>query len=224
MQVVTRRGLPMVAAVVTLPPWKVCAEDDLSSDLGKLKAGLIALEDLVTNWDERTLNCKYAEVNRELLSKKKELLEEASKNALMSKSDTVTTTLCKRDPEAVRLLLGLDTNIKKKGGVPSAFADKGIYDAPKASTLVGADRIIKRRLKDANDFDAYVEAQEDWLRALSALDSSTYASGAADFSALIVASDGEDRSGSQLLNDAKRNAVQARDAIRIIVKELLPTP
>lgn len=176
-----------------------------ASDLTQLKAGLAAIDDLVTNWKDRTLNCRYAEVNKELLRTKKELLEEASKNALMSKN---AKTICKRDPEFVRVLLGLDT-VKKKNSVPAMFREVEV-EMP-TSTLVGADRLIRRNLVNVDDVDAYVAAEEAWLEAMAAIDTSSYASGAADFGAIV----GGDNSA--FLDDTRKATLAARDALQIIV-------
>ena len=88
------------------------AADD---DLATLRRGLLDLEDLVQNWKERTTNCNYAEVNRDLLGSqnKAALLKQASENAAVAKGSAVKT-LCKRDPEAVRRILGLDGKLNAK--------------------------------------------------------------------------------------------------------------
>ena len=177
----------------------------------------MAIDELLRDWDAKTLNCNYAEVNRELLSKKKELLEEASKNALMSK--TAIKTICKRDPEYVRLVLGFDSEVQKKSSVPTMFAEKRPEEQI-VSTLVGADSIIKRCLALADDTDTYVAAEEDWLQAIAAADSATYAA-RRDFSSVVIASDDDNNTS---LNDARRATAKARDALAIIVQELSPPP
>lgn len=198
-----------------------------SEDLKALEVGLEALNDLLMNWDEQTLNCNYAEVNSELLSsrRKSDLLEEAKKNALMQKEGTSIRRLCKRDPEKVRITLGLDSRLNAKSGVPSAFAAPGMYkslnEASRTnSPLVNADRLIRRGLEVIDDkLEEYVAAEEEWLQAISALDSASYASGAADFGAIvstsaIAGSTGDD---ARFLAEAKRAAVKARDALTVIV-------
>lgn len=183
-----------------------------SNDVTQLKAGLDSIDDLLNNWNERTLNCRYAEVNKELLGTKKELLEEASKNALMSKN---AKTVCKRDPEFVRIIFGLDT-VKKKNSVPAMFREVDL-EMP-TSTLVGADRLIRRNLGAVDDIDAYVAAEEAWLEAMAALDTSSYASGAADFAAIV----GGD--SSAFLDDTRKATLAARDALRTIVSLLAGSP
>jgi len=210
-------------------PRRAAAATFLSDELPKLKVGLATLEDLVAHWDERTLNCRFAEVNRELLraDQKKALLEEATKNALMQKDGAAVQTVCKRDPEAVRLALGLDDRLREKNGVPAAFAAPGLYAAldtaaaPNTS-LRGADAVIRRGLEYVDDdFDEYVAAEEAWLEAISALDTASYASGAADFGAIVSTEAGDsDRPGAgdaRFLDDARRAAVKARAALAVIV-------
>lgn len=186
----------------------------------QLEAGLATLDELLANWDEATLNCNYAQVNGEILSSKAELLQEAKKNALMSKEGASIRRLCKRDPERVRLVLGLDTSLKAKTGVPSAFAKPGLYQSleearQSKSALVGADRLIRRGLDQVSEgLEEYVAAEEAWLEAIAAIDAASYASGAADLGAIVAAGDEGD---AVFLAEARRSAAQARDALRTIV-------
>ena len=95
-------------------------------------------------WDEATLNCNYAEVNRELLASdnKEALLSAASESALFAKG-TTTKQLCKRDPEVVRKVMGLTDNIKGKSGPPAMFAEKGIYREDETEWFLrDADKLI----------------------------------------------------------------------------------
>lgn len=181
-----------------------------------LRRGLGELEDLVDNWEERTLNCNYAEVNNDLLGndRKADLLIEAKKNALMTKDQGAVRRVCKRDPEQVRLVVGLDSKIKEKTGVPTAFSTAP-REVKKESSLIGADRLIRQGLDrvDPDNFEDYVEAQEAWLQAISAVDASSYASGAADIGAIISSTTGD----SQFLDETRKSVVKARDALRIIV-------
>ena len=64
--VMTRRRIGAAATAglaAHLAPPARAADDDLPT----LRRGLLDLEDLVQNWKERTTNCNYAEVNRDLL-------------------------------------------------------------------------------------------------------------------------------------------------------------
>mmetsp|Transcript_8980 Transcript_8980/g.11318 ORF Transcript_8980/g.11318 Transcript_8980/m.11318 type:complete len:267 (+) Transcript_8980:53-853(+) len=202
----------------------------VEEDRSKLKVGLEALNDLIENWETKTLNCNFAEIDPSLLavSNKDELLKKATTNALMQKDSSVILTKCKRDPEIVRLVLGLDTKLNKKGGVPAAFAKPGLYQQLESpdSTLVGADKIIRRLLPVANDIDVYINAEEEWLQAISTIDSASYASGAADFGAIVsttvdtFSSSGIKNSDSKFLDETKAALLKARDALTIIVSEL----
>jgi len=198
------------------------------SDAANLRDGLQRIEALVEDWDAATLNCRFAEVNRDLLQSenKDELLKEATKNALMSKNAKAIKTLCKRDPEAVRLILGLDSTLNKKSSVPSMFDERTRAEKaePKKSPLVGADRMIRRARNTVDDDDLvdYVDAEEAWLSAMAQLQSASYASGVADFGAIVsTAASNGDAKDSAFLNDAKLATIKARDALRLIVK-LLP--
>ena len=72
------RALPGCAVVAWTGPRPSLAAEN--ADAASLRAGLAELESLVDNWETRTLNCKYAEVNRELLAaqQKSALLEQVS--------------------------------------------------------------------------------------------------------------------------------------------------
>ena len=124
---------------------RFAAEQGLNGDV------LPDLEALVDNWQERTVNCKYAEVNRGLLetSAKQELLVESTKNALVVKNSKAVKTLCKRDPEVVRQVMGLDGKLNAKGGPPAAFAP-------------GASREIKSAAADPNS--PLVDADRMWFK------------------------------------------------------------
>jgi len=226
---VSRREIGRLAALgfstsLVSPSVASAAADNV--DLVLLDKGLEELESLLSNWKERTTNCKYAEVNRELLvtSAKKELLEASTENALISKNSKAVKTLCKRDPQAVRLALGFDGKMNKKSAPPPVFAPGANREATKAaedqnSPLAFADLMIRRQRKDFDgDFEAFVEAEEKWLRAMSGLEASTYASGVADFGATV--STGGSDTDSALLDSARLAAEDGRDALRVIVSLL----
>mgnify|MGYP004087414357 FL=1 len=220
------QSLAGAAAAAAFPRAAGAAADSTpAADLALLRRGLADLEALVDNWQERTVNCKYAEVNRGLLetSAKQELLVESTKNALVVKNSKAVKTLCKRDPEVVRQVMGLDGKLNAKGGPPAAFAPGASREIKSAaadpnSPLVDADRMIKRGLKTIDDdLEAYIEAEELWLQAISTVDAASYTSGSADFGSIVsTASDGSAKD-SALLEDARRGAIQARDALRCIV-------
>ena len=199
------------------------AQPTEEEDLGRLREGLRQLTILLENWDEATLNCKYAEVNRELLTadKKEELLDAASKSVLFNKGNA-TKTLCKRDAEIVRYVMGVGGEKNKKSGPPVMFAARGIYDKDKEmpQPLLNVEPVIKRGFLYLSDNqDAYLEASENWSRAKSGLSANSYASGVADMSSIISTSEGKDESSSYL-ETSRKFAVAAKEALGEIVQLL----
>lgn len=109
------------ATAAAFPARASAAESSYSkADFTRLKRGLYQLEVLLDQWDEATLNCNYAEVNKDLLSSdnKQALLSAASESALFAKG-TTTKNICKRDPEVVRKVMGLTDSIRGKNGPPA---------------------------------------------------------------------------------------------------------
>ena len=137
----------------------------------------------------------------------------------MSKDSKAITTICKRDPEVVRLVLGLDSGLKKKASVPRMFDErtKEEREGPAASPLVGADAALRRLRKTVDDDDLvdFIEAEEAWLSAVSAAASAAYASGVADFGAIVSTT--QNSQDSALLKDSKDAVIRARDALRLLV-------
>lgn len=131
--------------------------DNAAADLAQLKKGLAQVDDLLANWDDRTLNCRlevfaresprgqrgqaaptlaragvgwgrFAEVNKNLLeNKNKEALLESASKNVLFDKGMSSRTLCKNDPEIVRKVFGLGGDAQAKAGPPSAFAAPGIY-------------------------------------------------------------------------------------------------
>uniref|UniRef100_A0A7S3ZZ94 Uncharacterized protein n=2 Tax=Pelagomonas calceolata TaxID=35677 RepID=A0A7S3ZZ94_9STRA len=212
----TRRriGASAAAGIAGLAPPAHAADADLPT----LRRGLLDLEDLVQNWKERTTNCNYAEVNRDLLGSqnKAALLKQASENAAVAKGSAVKT-LCKRDPEAVRRILGLDGKLNAKSApllAPGAARQERLNAEDQNAALADADRMIRKGLEFTSDLDGYVEANEKWLRAVSAIDSATYSSRSQDLGAVISTTAG----GAEVLDSALSSVVEARDALRVVVK------
>ena len=214
--VMTRRrvGAGALTGIAGLARPAQAADDDLPT----LRRGLLDLEDLVQNWKERTTNCNYAEVNRDLLGaqNKAALLKQASENAAVAKGSAVKT-LCKRDPEAVRRILGLDGKLNAKSApllAPGAARQERRIAEDQNAALADADRMIRKGLEFTSDLDGYVEANEKWLRAVSAIDSATYSSRSQDLGAVISTTAG----GAEVLDSALSSVVEARDALRVVVK------
>ena len=212
--VMTRRRIGAAATAglaAQLAPPAYAADDDLPT----LRRGLLDLEDLVQNWKERTTNCNYAEVNRDLLGSqnKAALLKQASENAAVAKGSAVKT-LCKRDPEAVRRILGLDGKLNAKSApllAPGAARQERLNAEDQNAALADADRMIRKGLEFTSDLDGYVEANEKWLRAVSAIDSATYSSRSQDLGAVISTTGRRRRrSSTRPCQASSRRATRAR--------------
>ena len=178
-----RRALLNSAAV--LLPLPAFAADDVNA---RLSAGLAALDLLMRDWKELTIDCTYAEVPKALLeTKNKELLlEKASTLALFDKSTSIT--VCKTNSKKVRPVLEPLTKLAK---------------ALQTSSMAS--------LVDPDDFEAYLAAAERYESAINAADSAAYLA-ASDYSASTAFKEGETPTTPNL--DAARDAVEAaREAL-----------
>ena len=210
----------------------------MDADLARLKLGLKQLSQLLDNWNEATLNCNYAEVNRGLLAteNKEELLDAASTSALFNKGKTMKT-LCKRDAEVVRSIMGVASEKLTKAGPPAAFAAKGLYasldqqnEINNARPLTGIDPVIKRGFKAVEDPESYLDAMERWAQAKAGLVATSYASGVADFSSIMAAEgdagdgsgEGDTSSDPSYLESSRKYCIEARAALQDIVVLLSP--
>jgi hypothetical protein len=224
-----------IASISVAPA--LAAPDSSSADTLKLRQGLGQLTFLLDNWVEATTNCKYAEVNKELLSveNKEELLDAAAKSVLFDKGKT-SRTLCKRDAEALRFIMAVGSSKNSKSGPPAMFAQKGMYASVNGASslssgpqpLLNADSAIQRgftRLQDENAQDEYLVAMEAFSAAKSALSAASYASGVADYSSVVSAQDtsgdGEDGgTDTSFLESSRVSAVAAQKALTTIVRLL----
>jgi len=215
----------------------LAAPDSASADTLKLRQGLDQLTFLLDNWVEATTNCKYAEVNKELLSaeNKEELLDAAAKSVLFDKGKT-SRTLCKRDAEALRFIMAVGSSKNSKSGPPAMFAQRGMYASVNGvgslssgpQPLLNADSAIQRgftRLQDENVQDEYLVAMEAFSAAKSALSAASYASGVADYSSVVSAQDssGDGEAGgtdTSFLESSRVSAVAAQKALTTIVRLL----
>lgn len=201
----------------------VVHEDVVSSDFNRMRAGLIQLTYVIDNWDSLTLNCKYAEVNKDLLgsSRKSDLLEAASSSALFNKNGDTTRTLCKRDSEVIRYVFGLGGEKNQKSGPPAMFSEGGIYDTRNSPRpLFGIEPVIKRGFESAGDgSEEYLDAMERWGVAKAGLSANSYASGVADFASINGAVNGvsttseANNGGSSYLETSRRYAIAAQTAL-----------
>ena len=215
----------------------LAAADNSSADTVRLRQGLDQLSFLLDHWVEATTNCKYAEVNKELLSaeNKEELLDAAAKSVLFDKSKT-SKALCKRDAEALRFVMAVGGNKNAKSGPPVMFAQRGMYASVNGAgamssgpqPLLNADSAIQRgfaRLQDEGAQDEYLVAMETFSAAKSALAAASYASGVADFSSVVAAQDLSTDANSggvdtSFLESARVSAVAAQEALVTIVRLL----
>jgi hypothetical protein len=129
-------------------------------------------------------------------------------------------TICKRDAEVVRYVMGVGGEKNKKSGPPAMFAAKGIYDEKISQRpLLGVESVLKRGFQRISDGqDEYLEAIEKWAQAKAGLESNSYASGVADLSSIMAAS--TDGSNSQYLEMSRKFALTAQEALSKIVELL----
>mgnify|MGYP006165101639 CR=1 FL=1 len=190
----TRRTVLVAAGACTLatPVTATAAGDERD----RLRRGLVELDNLLLQWTDLTVDCRYGEIRRELLGadSKEQLLKEASS---MSKSSTMET-LCKTNPQIVRAALGTsrDGPLSKPGAL-----------------------LQKPALIDALDdvaFDEYQAVSEQLQTAISAADAAAFAAGN-DYSAQTTFKRGATPS-SPNLNTARDFVVEARDSLVTVCK------
>eukprot|EP00746_Dinoflagellata_sp_MGD_P034862 gnl/MRDRNA2_/MRDRNA2_18339_c0_seq2.p1 gnl/MRDRNA2_/MRDRNA2_18339_c0~~gnl/MRDRNA2_/MRDRNA2_18339_c0_seq2.p1 ORF type:complete len:300 (+),score=46.13 gnl/MRDRNA2_/MRDRNA2_18339_c0_seq2:187-1086(+) len=197
---------------------------DAEADVARLKLGIRQLSVLLDDWNNATLNCNYAEFN--YIQDKDELIKISGESALFSKGSAVKT-VCKRDSELVRSIMGVAGEKKSKSGPPAAMVTKGLYAAlgqenaiNDARPLKGIDAVIKRGLGFTDDPDLYVDAMERWSRAKSGFVAGSYSSGS-NIASRVMAVEADD-APDQSLEASRRYCVAARDALSDIVRLLSP--
>lgn len=159
------------------------------------------LQKLLDNWKNAVVDCRFADVPRELLeTKNKELLlEKASEFALFDKSVSVET--CQIKIMTVRDYLGTT----------------GIGPLAKLNDLLNA--IVRQSLlvdDDTMDIELLIERTERVQRDVGIADSLAY-SARRDFGSL---NNFEKADMDRILNDETTNLSKARNLIRTIVTEL----
>ena len=80
-------------ASVLLKP--ACTRADDAGALGKLEATLVNIQTVLDRWDDFTIECNYAEADREMMQNKTKLLEKASVKGAYMKDKSVVRNLCK---------------------------------------------------------------------------------------------------------------------------------
>jgi hypothetical protein len=174
------------------------AVDRADESVERLQRGLRVLDDTLARWDDLTVDCRYGELRRELLSQesKQQLLQEASST---NKAST-TVTVCKSTGRLVRNQLGATDE-----GPLSRIAS--VLERPE----------LLDRLSDEG-LEPFQEASERLQRSLSAADAAAYYA-ANDFSAQTTFKRGEVPTAPNL--DACRVEVEkARDSLAVVCKLL----
>lgn len=153
--VTSSRFLPNVANAAAPPDTSV---------VDSIQEATKTLQLLLDNWENAVIDCRYADVPRELLEtkNKQELLEKASTFALFDKSVSVVT--CKTNNKNIRDYLG------KTGKGPVVGLEKKLE---KAVRLVG----------DPDDLDNFVVAIESIQQSLSKAGVYSYTAGS-DYNAI----------------------------------------
>ena len=80
-------------ASVLLKP--ACTRADDAGALARLEATLVNIQTVLDRWDDFTIECNYAEADREMMQNKTKLLEKASVKGAYMKDKSVVRNLCK---------------------------------------------------------------------------------------------------------------------------------
>lgn len=213
------------AAVVTPSPYSyssttirsipsfmiITAFDSADDGIQRLKNGLLQLNYLLDNWEEKTTYCNFGEVQRDLLAteNRQKLMKAAAETGLLDYDKSATMNVrCRQDPEMVRAFVGLKD------------------DNP---TLRNADALLKKpttlQRVSSDNFEQYIDAVESYVGAVSEVGSLSYEA-RTDFLTQetntkeeLTLRRNEGHSDNYL--DQSRVAVRnARDSLQIIVKIL----
>jgi hypothetical protein len=96
-RIAIQRGITLTA--LAWPMRAPAAELMLEPIIRKLKGALSGLDDLLDNWQEYTIDCRFADVDRSLLESKNkaQLLKAATTNALFDKTNAVSRKCAQHD-------------------------------------------------------------------------------------------------------------------------------
>jgi hypothetical protein len=180
-----------------------------ADNLELLRSALRSIDELFAGWAERTTNCKFGEVRRELLEtqNKEALLKAAETMALFDKEKTMVT-LCKRDPSPIQDVMN--------GGAVRAVSDAARRELARVTALdEGAGDI---------DADAFIGALERWEVLRGASLSLARAALVGDYEVTTEYVRGAPVEPSSLLEQARRNAAGARTALLQMIAALEPKP
>ena len=169
-----------------------------------LQKALFFLDDLVARWPEVTIDCRFGEINRAILSddNKEALLDAASST---SKAATMVTK-CKTTGSVVRQYLGTS------GDAPTPLANIGkLLEKPSLVQLVPDD-----------SFEAFLQSSEKLQLALAAADASAFLA-SSDYSAKTTFRKGEPTTTPNL-DDAKASIEAARKELALLVQLTSPPP
>ena len=181
-----------------------------ADNLELLRSALRSIDELFAGWAERTTNCKFGEVRRELLEtqNKEALLKAAETMALFDKEKTMVT-LCKRDPSPIQDVMN--------GDAVRAVSDAARRELARVTALddSGAADI---------DADAFIGALERWEVLRGASLSLARAALVGDYEVTTEYVRGAPVEQNSLLEQARRNAAEARAALLQMIAALEPKP
>lgn len=181
-----------------------------ADNLELLKSALRSIDELFASWADRTTNCKFGEVRRELLEtqNKEALLKAAETMALFDKEKTMVT-LCKRDPSPIQDVMN--------GDAVRAVSDAARRELARVTALddSGAADI---------DADAFIGALERWEVLRGASLSLARAALVGDYEVTTEYVRGAPVEQNSLLEQARRNAAEARAALLQMIAALEPKP
>jgi len=177
--------------LLTVPAPSEAASEDAHA---RLETALRVLQRLVEDWQELTIECNYAEVDRGMLgaSNKTLLLQKASGNYQTDSS--VVTNTCRSSSVQVRKYLKLSA------------------DSPLGRVRILLSKPSTLDLVDPENLDAFISATERFERAAAAADATAYASSMGDFSAQTGFAV-EASNSSPNLERARELTIEVRDTI-----------
>ena len=180
-------------AAVLLKP--ACTQADDAGALAKLEATLVNIQTVLDRWDDFTIECNYAEADREMMQNKTKLLEKASVKGAYMKDKSVVRNLCKINTRRLNTYYAAD-------GPPQ-----------KSVKLLSSPEVTDR----VEDLDGWITLCERYERAVSGARAASYDSGASDFSANTGFEKGTQASAPEL-DQARALTEEARDALTQILR------
>mmetsp|Transcript_66505 Transcript_66505/g.110588 ORF Transcript_66505/g.110588 Transcript_66505/m.110588 type:complete len:225 (+) Transcript_66505:3-677(+) len=197
---ISRRVSIVSGATLFSPLLPTQAAASINSPKAQLQGALQVLETVIERWDELTLECNYADVDRELLAtaNKKKLLEKAGGN--YQKDSSVVKNTCRSSGAPIRQYMGLS------GNGPLART-RALLQQP--GTLLDV-------LVDERQVDTFIAAAERFEQASIGANAAAFTSGVGDMSGQNGFEKGSILT-SPNLKRAKELAIDARDSLRELV-------